>query len=205
MSAIKNASLSLSRIRQEKEKKPLLDILRLTQDVLELSEKPALIWGIDISHLQGTHIVGSCVCFAHAKPFKQYYRRFEIKSVRDTSDDPKSIAEVLSRRLYLAKRQEEALPHLILIDGGKGQLNAAFKVLQDQGYEGIDIISLAKREELVFKPNTKLPFRLGLDHPVLHLLQQVRDESHRFALQYQRTKRRKNLLNDTPRRAIRLS
>lgn len=192
--AVKNATLSLSRIQQTP-KRPALDMLRLLQDALSLESRPLMIWGIDISHLQGTHIVGSCVCFAHGKPLKQFYRKFDIRSVVHTSDDPKSIAEVLKRRILLAQRDSEVLPSLILIDGGKGQLNAAYHVLSDLGMTRIDLISLAKKEELVFKPGLSQPIRLGLEHPALQLLQQVRDEAHRFALRHQRSKRKKQLLS----------
>jgi excinuclease ABC subunit C len=163
--------------------------------VLGLTKKPEWIFGFDISHLQGQDIVASAVAFRHGKPAKSSYRRFGIRSVVGTSNDPASLYEAVLRRLQLAIEEEDMLPDLLLIDGGKGQLNFAMQALDDLGLRDvIDCISLAKQEEIVYRVGRD-PVRIS-EYPALRILQHIRDESHRFALRFQRMKRRSVLRSD---------
>jgi excinuclease ABC subunit C len=161
--------------------------------------------GIDIAHLQGGETVGSKVCFVDGKPFKDEYRRFRIKTVNNLSgggsnDDYASIREVVSRRYREAGEGHELFPDVILIDGGLGQLHAAqeaFAMLADGG--GVQppmVISLAKKEELIYIQGRSEPVRLGRNNPGLRLCQQVRDEAHRFAQHYHHLLRKKKTLEE---------
>lgn len=189
--AIKNAKLSLTRlIKDEVEKTKKGDVIGDMQRILRLMKRPESIIGFDISHLQGTNIVASAVCFKDAKPYKSGYRKFNIRSVSGQSNDPESMREVVYRRLRLCEKDSEPYPDLLLIDGGRAQLNFALSALSEKGLLGhIDIISLAKRDEEIYTPYYRDPIRLPKHSHVLHLLQHVRDESHRFALTFQRSKR----------------
>jgi excinuclease ABC subunit C len=181
----------LFRMEREKglEKEEALIVLR---DRLNLTRIPFLIEGFDISHLGGTVTVASMVQFRDAKPRKSGYRRFRIRTAEN--DDYRSMKEAVSRRYRRVLDQGEDMPDLILIDGGKGQLNAAIEVLRDLDLESLpDIISLAKREEEIFKPGSAVPIVLKRTDPSLKLLQRIRDESHRFALAYQRKLREKEM------------
>jgi len=195
--ATENAELALKRtIREHRfQKIPQKMDWDSFVHVLGLTKVPEWIFGFDISHLQGQDIVASAVAFRHGKPAKGSYRRFGIRSVVDTSHDPASLYEAVLRRLQLAIEEDEALPDLLLIDGGKGQLNFAMQALDDLGLRDvIACVSLAKREEIVYRVGRD-PIRVS-EHPALRLLQHVRDESHRFALRFQRMKRRGVLRSD---------
>lgn len=161
-------------------------ILAALQKALGLSRCPFRILGVDISHLQGTDIVGSVVYFRDGLPYKSMYRRFLIKTVKGKSHDPLSIYEVVLRRLNRILQDGEVLPDLILIDGGKPQLNFAMKAYRQVGIQNIPLISLAKREEEVFFYDKPEPLKLPLHDPALQLLQRVRNEAHRFAVTYQK-------------------
>lgn len=190
--AEKNATLSLLRLKKLPTTKPKNDgqVLALAQDILRLKALPERIIGFDISHLQGTDIVASAVLFKNGHPYKTGYRHFAIKSVSDQSNDPKSMAEVVHRRLWQCLQDEEPLPQLLLIDGGRTQLNAALTVIHDLRLTGVvEAVALAKRWEEIYLPGRDVPIRLGLSHPVVHLFQRVRDESHRFAGRLQGKKR----------------
>lgn len=189
--AIKNAKLSLTRlIKDEVEKTKKGDVVGEMQRILRLMKRPENIVGFDISHLQGTNIVASAVYFKHGKPYKGGYRKFNIRSVSEQSNDPESMREVVYRRLRLCEKDNEPYPDLLVIDGGRAQLNFALSALSEKGLLGsIDIISLAKRDEEIYTPYYRDPIRLPKHSHVLHLLQHVRDESHRFALTFQRSKR----------------
>lgn len=195
--ATENATLSLKRTIREHRFQRIpqkIDWASFVQ-LLGLSKVPEWIFGFDISHLQGQDIVASAVAFRHGKPAKGSYRRFGIRSVVGTSHDPASLYEAVLRRLQLAIEEEDMLPDLLLIDGGKGQLNFAMQALDDLGLrETIACVSLAKREEIVYRVGRD-PIRVS-EHPALRLLQHVRDESHRFALRFQRMKRRGVLRSD---------
>jgi excinuclease ABC subunit C len=170
--------------------------------VLGLQKPPRVIEGIDIAHLGGTETVASLVSFIDGLPFKPGYRRFRIKSVQGV-DDFASIREVVTRRFRrLARRrqetEEDVFPDLLLIDGGKGQLNAALDAFRVLGIEPPCLISLAKREEEIYRPGDAEPLRLSRHSAALRLLQYVRDEAHRFAQHYHHILRRKKLENETP-------
>lgn len=157
------------------------------QRELGLQRVPRAIVCFDISHAQGTDTVASCVWFQNGRPHRAEYRKFKIKTVEGI-DDFASMQEVVSR--FVARRVEEqkALPDLVLIDGGKGQLNAARAALDASGL-ALPIISLAKRDEEIFVPGRTDSIRLPRRSPALRLLQQVRDEAHRFAVTFQRQQR----------------
>jgi excinuclease ABC subunit C len=162
--------------------------------VLGLSETPRTIEGIDIAHLHGEEKVASLVSFIDGLPFKPGYRRYRIKTVAG-NDDFASIREVVSRRFRDAGKpgveDENIFPDILLIDGGKGQLNAALDVFRLLGKEPPCLISLAKREEEVYRPGDAEPLKLSRHSAALRLLQYVRDEAHRFAQHYHHLLRRK--------------
>lgn len=192
MLATKNAKLSLLRVLSQEPatRKTQEDLLGSLQREYALKNRPECIIGIDISHSQGTNIVGSAVCFKQGLPFKQGYRRFSIKTVSGDSNDPLSIKEVVFRRLSSCITEKEAFPDLILIDGGRAQLNFAVQALKELNLlDKIDIISLAKKQEEVYTLNRQQPYLSDKFSSVTKLLQRVRDESHRFAVSYQRIKR----------------
>ena len=155
---------------------------------LGLSSVPRSMVCIDISHNQGKDTVGSLVWFEAGRPRKSEYRKFKIQGLGQ-QDDFAAIQEVLTR--YLTRRRDEQLllPDLFLIDGGKGQLNAASEAAEGLGFTGLQFASLAKREEEVFLPGQPEPLRLSRRSPSLRLLQRIRDEAHRFGLAYNRKRR----------------
>jgi excinuclease ABC subunit C len=163
--------------------------------ILGLRMPPRTIEGVDIAHLGGTETVASLVSFIDGLPFKPGYRRYKIKTVEGI-DDFASIREVISRRFRHATSRrpgvaETVFPDILLIDGGKGQLNAALEVFRFLGKEPPCLISLAKREEEIFRPGDAEPIRLSRHAAALRLLQYVRDEAHRFAQHYHHILRRK--------------
>jgi excinuclease ABC subunit C len=165
--------------------------------VLGLSQMPRTIEGVDIAHLGGSDTVASLVSFIDGLPFKPGYRRFRIKSVQGI-DDFASIREVVTRRFRNAGSrrpgdEEQVFPDILLIDGGKGQLNAAREAFAVLGVEPPCLISLAKREEEIYRPGEAGPLRLSRHSAALRLLQYVRDEAHRFAQHYHHLLRRKKL------------
>lgn len=151
--------------------------------VLGLAETPRTIEGVDIAHLGGSDTVASLVQFLDGLPFKPGYRRYKIRGV-DGVDDFRSIHEVVARRFKRLSDSSEVFPDILLIDGGKGQLNAAMAAFRDLKIEPPTVISLAKREEEVYRPGQSEPIRLSRHSFALRLLQYVRDESHRFAQHY---------------------
>jgi len=187
--AVRNAqeALALSlRSSQSREQ-----ALRELQEVLGLPEPPRRIEAYDISNISGTLAVGSQVVWEDGKAKKSAYKRYKIKTV-DGPDDFAMMAEVIRRRLQ--KAQEMALPDLILLDGGRGQLNAALAVAKELGFKSLQMVSLAKEEELVFQPTRPTPIALPERSRARQLLQQIRDESHRFAVSYHRALRGKSAL-----------
>lgn len=142
----------------------------------------------DISHAQGTDTVASCVWFQNGRPLRAEYRKFKVKSVEGI-DDFASMNEVVSRYFQRRLDEERPLPDLVLIDGGKGQLNAAAASLRAVGLEHLPIISLAKREEEIFVLGRSESIRLPRRSSALRMLQQARDEAHRFAITFQRKRR----------------
>lgn len=166
--------------------------VRGLQKVFDLPQPPRRIEGMDIAHLQGGETVASLVQFIDGLPFKPGYKRFKIRTV-DGVDDYASLREVVSRRFRRLHQEGEPFPDLLLIDGGKGQLNAAMEAFRDLGLTPPFTISLAKREEEVFLPGESDPRVLSRHSFALRLLQYVRDESHRFAQNYHHLLRRKTL------------
>src|SRR5262245_48093863 len=172
------------------------------QEALDLPEAPLRIECFDISNLQGTEIVGSMVVMEDGLPKRADYRRFKVRGLQG-QDDFASMEDVLTRRFrnYLRERDEGAHagkrfaypPNLLLIDGGRGQLNVASRVLEELGLEDICVASLAKRFEEVYLPHRSEPVRIPRDSEALYLLQQVRDEAHRFAITYHRQLRGKKM------------
>ncbi len=159
--------------------------------ILKLNRTPEFIEGIDISNLFGSEAVGSVVTFRMAKPYKRGYRRYKIKSVEGI-DDYSMIKEIVYRRYSRILKEGEILPDLILIDGGRGQLSSALESLNKLNLD-LSIISIAKKEELIFTPHSSEPIQLPKDSHALHLLQRVRDEAHRFAISYHRRLRDKKI------------
>jgi excinuclease ABC subunit C len=160
--------------------------------VLGLEKTPRTIEGVDIAHLAGQETVASLVSFIDGLPFKPGYRRYRIRSVEGV-DDFASIREVVTRRFRRLSEQEEPFPDVLLIDGGKGQLNAAREAFALLGIAPPTLLSLAKREEEVYRPGEAEPLRLSRHAAALRLLQYVRDEAHRFAQHYHHLLRRKKL------------
>ncbi len=185
--------------------------LTALQEALDLPEAPLRIECFDISNLQGTQIVASMTVLEDALPKRSEYRRFKVR-YPGGQDDFAAMEEVLTRRFrrYLEERDEGARagkrfaypPNLLVIDGGKGQLGVAVRVLEELGLEEISVVGLAKRFEEVYRPGESDPVRIPRDSPALYLLQQVRDEAHRFAITYHRTLRDKSMtksvLDDVP-------
>ena len=186
------------------------EILQKVQQVLHLKKLPSVIEAFDISNISGSHTVASMVCWKNNQPDKKNYRKFKIKNVEGINDFA-SMQEVLTRRYQRSISGEQPLPDLILIDGGKGQLNQAVRVLADLkiSLDAVDVIGLAKGRsekrqkvsrlheedfEYVVKPNQKNEIRLHRHSSVLYLLQNIRDESHRFAITFHRSLRNKATL-----------
>jgi len=159
-------------------------------DLLGLESPPRSMECVDIAHLQGEETVGGLICFIDGKPFKSGYRRFQIKGVEGV-DDYASIREVIRRRYRYAADGEELFPDVILIDGGLGQLHAGMEVFDEMDMKPPMVISLAKREEEVYIQARTAPVRLPRNNPALRILQQMRDEAHRFAQHYHHMRRRK--------------
>jgi excinuclease ABC subunit C len=163
--------------------------------MLGLEKMPRTIEGVDIAHLGGEDTVASLVRFIDGLPLKPGYRRYRIQLVRGV-DDFASIREVVTRRFRRLAEQDEVFPDILLIDGGKGQLNAARDAFAMLGIEPPCLLSLAKREEEIYRPGETEPLRLSRHAAALRLLQYVRDEAHRFAQHYHHLLRRKKLQGD---------
>jgi excinuclease ABC subunit C len=183
---------SISREKQ-KQNQTWGAITRLAEK-LNLNSLPRRMECFDISNLGGTNSVASMVVFTDGEPDKKSYRKFKIRTVEGPNDFL-SMQEALTRRLEKIKNGEldfGAKPNLIVIDGGKGQLSAAYEILQKSGVDGIEMISLAKQFEEVYKPNQSAPIMLERNSAELKLLQRLRDEAHRFAITFHRQLRSKN-------------
>src|SRR5262245_16034844 len=164
--------------------------------LLGLAQPPRTLEGVDIAHIAGQDTVASLVSFLDGLPFKPGYRRFKIKSVEGV-DDFASMREVVTRRFRRLREEDEVFPDILLIDGGKGQLNAALAAFQNIGIDPPCLISLAKQEEEIFRPGDADSIKLSRHSAALRLLQYVRDEAHRFAQHYHHMLRRKRLTEDT--------
>lgn len=161
------------------------------QKELNLNELPDHIECFDNSNIQGTHPVAACVVFKNGKAAKRDYRKFNIKTV-EGPDDFASMEEVVYRRYKRLQDEAQPLPKLIVIDGGKGQLSSAVQALESLGLYGqVPIIGIAKRLEELYRPNDPFPLHINKKSPALALIQQLRDEAHRFAITFHRDKRSK--------------
>jgi excinuclease ABC subunit C len=173
-----------------------IEALEELREALNLESLPIRIECFDISTIQGTETVGSMVVFEDASPKKAHYRKFAVRDL-DGQDDFAAMAEVVSRRFARAgKRTDEdydegfaAVPNLVVIDGGKGQLSAALAAMQEFDLPRVAVIALAKRIEEVFVPGSPDPILLDPHSPGLQLLQRIRDEAHRFAIGFHRQRR----------------
>ena len=163
------------------------------RQVLKLADAPRTIEGIDIAHLQGGDTVASLVQFIDGMPFKPGYRRFKIRQVKGI-DDFRSIHEVVARRFQRLAENQDVFPDILLIDGGKGQLNAAMSAFASLDIEPPVVLSIAKKNEEIFRPGQAEPMRLSRHSFALRLLQYVRDEAHRFAQHYHHILRSKTHL-----------
>ncbi|MBX2977096.1 MAG: excinuclease ABC subunit UvrC [Ignavibacteriaceae bacterium] len=190
-----NATLQLKEIQIQKMKKEgnVPYTLSALQRDLRLKSIPKRIECFDISNLQGTDTVASMVVFEDGKPKKSKYRKFIINSV-DGPNDFASMQEVVSRRYTRLLNEQQPLPDLIMVDGGKGQLSSAFEILNGLGLKNYTIIGLAKRLEEVFLPNQSEAIIIPKTSSSLKLLQQVRDEAHRFAITFHRLLRSKRTI-----------
>jgi excinuclease ABC subunit C len=172
--------------------------LKSLQKTLAMDAPIRCIEGFDIAHLQGGETVASKVCFVDGRPFKNEYRRYRIQTGGGTgiNDDYASIREVISRRYREAGVGHELYPDVILVDGGLGQLHAALEAFDQLDVKPPMVISLAKKEELIYVQRESEPVRLGRDNAGLRLCQAIRDEAHRFAQHYHHVLRRKKTLEE---------
>ena len=205
--AERNARLALAqdKLRAERRRQQRVDALAALQETLDLESLPVRIEGFDVSNLGPDHTVASMVAFEGGAPKKADYRRFKVRGNRAAGpDDFSSVEEILGRRTARLLEQADrsphdperdasfaALPNLILIDGGKGQLSAGMRALGPLVERGTTVIGLAKRIEEVFVPGRSVPVPVPRDSEGLRLLQRVRDEAHRFALDFHRERRGK--------------
>lgn len=177
---------------EERKRHNIFSALETLQKTLNLSKLPNRMECYDISHLFGEESVASMVVFENGMPKKKEYRKFKIKTVAGI-DDFASMYEVLTRRIKRYQENDESfnkMPDLLVIDGGKGQLSSAVQALKDNNFH-CDIISLAKKFEEVYTPNSNIPIMLKRGSPELTMLQRIRDEAHRFAITFHRTRRDK--------------
>ena len=164
-------------------------IIRTLAQDLQMDELPYHIECFDNSNMQGSYPVASCVVFRNAKPFKKDYRHYNIKTVEGPNDFA-SMEEVVFRRYRRILEEGEALPQLVIIDGGKGQLSSAVKSLQVLGIDQkLTIVGIAKRLEEIFFPGDSIPLYINKKSESLKLIQQLRNEAHRFAITFHRQKR----------------
>src|ERR687897_3274752 len=204
--AERNAKLALAQdqLRRERRRSQRVDALAALGDALGLEELPIRIEGFDVSNLGPEHTVASLVVFEGGAPKKAHYRKFGIRERTSGADDVSSISEVLERRMARYTDQADLSPHdaerdgsfatlpgLIVIDGGKGQLGAGMRALAPLAQRGTAVIGLAKRIEEVYVPGRADPLPIPRDSEALRLLQRVRDEAHRFAVEFHRERRGK--------------
>jgi excinuclease ABC subunit C len=187
--AVENATLSLkTHLEGTEESGALKDLQR----VLALPTLPERIEGFDIAQLDGNFPVASLICFKNGRPDRKNYRKFHMKSLDGAIDDYQSIREAVARRYTRLLNEEKDLPDLILVDGGKGQVTAAQGILEALGIK-TPLCGLAKKNEEIFLPGNPTPIKLPEGSPALRVLQAVRDETHRFATNFNKSLRKKRL------------
>jgi excinuclease ABC subunit C len=206
--AERNARLALEqdKLRGQRRRQQRVDALNDLRAALELDALPVRIECFDISNLGGSHTVASMVAFEGGAPKKSDYRRFKIRKLEGRQDDVAAIGEVLSRRMARFVEQRERSPHdptrdasfaampgLIVIDGGKGQLSTGVEALREFRDAGVAVVGLAKRLEEIYRPGRKRPILLPRDSHALQLLQRIRDEAHRFAIEHHRLRRDRSM------------
>lgn len=199
--AQENAEITLNNYFADMEYKNKRKELKVLKQELHLKREPEIIEGFDISNIQGELAVGSMVRFTKGIPDKKEYRKFKIKTVEGI-DDFKMMYEVVYRRYNRLKKENKELPDLILIDGGKGQLHSAQKALNELHLNNQPILSLAKKEEIIFQTHKEDGLKLSKANPGLKLLQRVRDEAHRFAIQYHKLLRKKEMIPQKTKKRI---
>ncbi|MBD3158898.1 MAG: excinuclease ABC subunit UvrC [Candidatus Lokiarchaeota archaeon] len=198
-----NAKRALRRILilDQREEEVVNEGVRELRNTLNLRHAPFHIEGFDIANIQGSDATGSCVVFKNGQPENSSYRHFRIRSI-DTPDDYAMMREVVSRRYRSMLEHSNELPDLILIDGGKGQLGAAVEALSEVGLEYLKVAALAKRDEILYTRDRPDGIAFQKDSPALRLVQQVRDEAHRFAQRYYHKLREKrftgSILEEAP-------
>ncbi len=182
--AERNAEHKLRQARLRRGEAETLEELEELQDLLNLPHVPRVIEAYDVSHVQGTGVVASRIVLQDGQPHKDGYRRYRIQV--DRNDDVAAMREVIDRRFQGLLRDGGDAPHLVLVDGGRPQLEAARATLEDLGLTQVPLAALAKREEEVFRPGRTRPVPIPTRSRALHVLMRARDEAHRFALRYQR-------------------
>lgn len=171
-------------------------ILRQIQRELRLQKPPEYIECFDISNLQAQNIVGAMVCFRNGRPDKAAYRYYRIRSVQEGPNDYAAMREVIQRRYQRLLKEQQPMPDLIVVDGGKGQLNAATQILQNLHIQ-VPVVGIAKRLEEVFLPGARQPLALSPNGDTMLLLQRIRDETHRSVLGFHRQQRSKKALDSS--------
>jgi excinuclease ABC subunit C len=188
--AVENANQELDKQIREQGNVPALE--ELTR-ILELPRVPLRIEGFDIAHIGGKHPVGSLVSFLNGVPDKSEYRKFHVKRLEGNIDDFQAMREVIARRYQRVLNEKLARPDMILVDGGRGQVSAATEILKALELSDIPVVGLAKREEEIYLQDRDEPVTLPEGSPPLQLLQQVRDEAHRFATKFRAGQQKKDI------------
>jgi excinuclease ABC subunit C len=190
-----NEIRNLDELREKKIQTSRTNLLSTMKKELRLKSEPSIIECFDNSNLQGSNPVASCVVFSNGKPLKREYRHYNIKSVQGI-DDYASMREVIYRRYRRILDEKKKLPDLIVVDGGKGQLNAAVEIFKAlKIYDKISVIGIAKRLEEIYYPNDSMPLYLNKDSLSLKVIQNIRNEAHRFGIEFHRQKRSKSIEN----------
>jgi excinuclease ABC subunit C len=172
-------------------------LMELMRKDLRLQEQPRHMECFDNSNFQGSYPVSACVVFRDGKPAKSEYRHFNVRTVEGPNDFA-TMQEVIERRYRRLLEENKALPQLIIIDGGKGQLSAAVEVLKKMGvYGSVAVIGIAKRLEELYYPEDTLPLYLDKKSETLKVIQQMRDEAHRFGITHHRNRRSKGLVKSS--------
>jgi excinuclease ABC subunit C len=191
---VRNARLAYE-LEWHRPRQAAQEAVRALAEQLELEDLPRRMECFDISNIQGSDVVASMVTFEEGAPRKAGYRKYRIKGVAGSPDDFASMREVVGRRYRRLLEEGHDLPELVVIDGGKGQLAAAVAALEELGLGDQPVVSLAKKEELVFARGRSQPLALPRTSPALQLLQRIRDEAHRFAVGFHRQRRSKRTLS----------